>query len=122
MKNTLRNRRFIENYFKDSPFKPAGYQSDSGKNPSDAPPPPFMLFGMGWNEVILKMICIQFGSEKVKPHIKIEYAPCRRRSSYYYMALTRKNIQKLPRTEKEYFDNFHPKMSETYKSFLKIRK
>ena len=117
MKNTLENRKFIEAYFKDSQFRAAGRDNEPSKTAH-----PFMLFGLGWGDMFLKCICINFDSENVNPHISIEYSPCSARSSYYYMDLTKENILKLPRTDTEYFDNYHQKMGNEKKLYFKAEK
>jgi hypothetical protein len=104
MENTIENRKIIEEHFKNSDFKPAGGKVDTVNTHS------FMLFGCGWGCIILKCICIQFDSERLLPHIEIEYSPCSKPSRYFYMELTKENILKLPKTEKEFFDNYFPLM------------
>jgi hypothetical protein len=111
MKNTAANRELVEKYFADSKFRWTG--------PTQNPDNPFMLFGIGWGEMFLKCIHIHFDSDNIKPHIELEHSPCVSASKYFYMDLTEENLARLPKTEKEFFDNFYPKMSVTRKNFMK---
>lgn len=115
MKNTIQNRLLVANHFKGSEFKPAG---PADANPEDTNHP-FMLFGIGWGQMTAKIIVIQFDSERVKSHIEIEYSPCTRPSDYHYLDLTEDNIKLLPKTEKEYFDKFHPLVKRGKQTFQK---
>ncbi len=116
MKDTIANKKLIIEHFKGSEFFcPSG---PSNFTSADATLP-FMLFGNGWGEVFLKCICIQFESNTMNPHIEIEYSPCSKPSSYYYMELTQENIKKLPRTNEEYFKNFHSLMGKIKKDYSK---
>ncbi len=110
MKDTKENRKFINDYFMKSEFTPSGAGSSEY---------PFMLFGKGWGQFILLCINIQFDSERIKPHICIEYSPCVRSSSFYYMELTQENILKLPKTEKEYYEKYHPLVKNERNDYFK---
>ncbi len=109
MKNTAENRQFVTDFFAKTDFK---FDMNVDTNP-------FMLFGIGWGKHFLKCICIWFETDKTIPHIVIEYSPWNSQSSYFYMELNEENILKLPKTEKEFMDDFYPKMSKKLKHFSK---